>query len=514
MPDILLLVPGFQSGAYQKHKKQFATEPPAKARFIASYLYRRNIGVEVWDSNVMEQSADDLADAVVSAHPKIVVVPVYGLNPSSSTQTMPSARWYARAIKSLNPAIPIIFSGTHPAALPERTLREEPIDYVCRGEGPITIHELLQAIDAGAGIEKVRGLTRWENGAVVHNASAPLIDLSLEPALAGWQFIDPRNYYAHNWHTFYADPADRSPYANPYSEEGCPFHCSFCNIQSPYRDGESLLPVVGSHHPNSYRKVSPQQFVSEVSFLVEHFGVKHFKVPDEMFVLHKSHVLQIAAGIKERFGDALNFWVYARVDTCKLDLIEALRPAGFRWVCLGIEAADSKVRDGQDKGFNDESIHEVVQRIQANGVCVAANFIFGLRHETQETMEKTFTLARELNTPFANFYCAQALPGSELYKDAVRDGYPLPDRPGGPGWAGYAQYSYDCEPYYPGSALTPADILSFRDEKHLVYYTRPEYRSMMANDPRFGERALRNIDEWMDSMATMRRRIIDQSVAV
>ena len=30
-------------------------------------------------------------------------------------------------------------TGTHPAALPERTLREEAIDFVCDREGPETI---------------------------------------------------------------------------------------------------------------------------------------------------------------------------------------------------------------------------------------------------------------------------------------------------------------------------------------------------------------------------------------
>jgi hypothetical protein len=34
--------------------------------------------------------------------------------------------------------------GTHASALPKRTLEEEPYDFVCQGEGPITISNLIR----------------------------------------------------------------------------------------------------------------------------------------------------------------------------------------------------------------------------------------------------------------------------------------------------------------------------------------------------------------------------------
>src|SRR3989344_2179200 len=146
--DVLFVIPtnvlDFSEGRVKD-----AREPPAKARFMIAYLLRRNRSVDLIDSNITNHTPELMAKEVVARKPRLVVIPVYGYNPSASTQTMPSARKYAQAIKDVAPDIPILFSGTHPAAIPEKTLREEPIDYVCSGEGPITVHELLQMLESG-----------------------------------------------------------------------------------------------------------------------------------------------------------------------------------------------------------------------------------------------------------------------------------------------------------------------------------------------------------------------------
>lgn len=496
--DVLFVIPGNLSQVYQSFAEEHAIEPPAKARLMAAYLMRRNCSVAVLDANILGMTPEQMAEEVSMADPHLVVLPVYGFNPSSSTHTMPSARVYAQAIKYLA-NMPILFTGTHPAALPEKTLREEPTNFVCDGEGPITVYELLQAIKSCDFVKKVRSLWYWEDGYVAHNAPAPLLDLNAEPALPGWEHMDPRKYYAHDWHTFYADYKLRSPYANPFSEEGCPFHCDFCNIQSPFRAGESL--AAGAQ---SYRRLKPELFVAEVKYLVQTYGVKYFKIPDEMFMLHPGHVLGIAEGVKRHIIDEIgvepNFWCYARIDTCRPEFLEPMRAAGVRWIAIGIEAADSKVRSGQDKKFSSEKISDVVARVQAAGIEGALNYIFGLPGDTMESMQATLDLAMELNSPFVNLYCCQALPGAALYRKAKKSGYPLPERNGGPGWIGHSQYAYQSEPFYSGLSLTPAQILKFRDEAHAAYYSRREYREKLLGDPRFGSGAVANIDRMLSRL--------------
>jgi len=120
-------------------------------------------------------------------------------------------------------------------------------------------------------------------------------------------------------------------------------------------------------------------------------------------------------------------------------------------------------------------------------------------------VEKTYRMATAFNTPFANFYCTQALPGSQLYREAKASGYPLPERDGGPGWIGHAQYSKESEPYYVGDALTPRQILAFRDWAHVSYYTRPEYRKMLLEN--YGEVALRTQEELTVNQKSLKRNL-------
>src|SRR3989338_9472127 len=156
--DVLFVVPrnvqDFQVGTVPD-----AIEPPAKARFMMAYLRRRGCSQAIIDANLTEDTPEELAREVVAADPRFVMMPVYGYNPSASTQTMVSAREFAQAIKNLAPHLPIMYSGTHPAAIPAKTLMDEPIDFVCVGEGPITVYEMIQALRAGGAysdIKKVR----------------------------------------------------------------------------------------------------------------------------------------------------------------------------------------------------------------------------------------------------------------------------------------------------------------------------------------------------------------------
>jgi hypothetical protein len=96
-------------------------------------------------------------------------------------------------------------------------------------------------------------------------------------------------------------------------------------------------------------------------------------------------------------------------------------------------------------------------------------------------------MALELNCEFANFYCAMAYPGSPLYQQALREGWPLPKT-----WTGYSQHSVDTLPL-PTKHLTAAEVLRFRDAAFHTYYTNPRYLEMVRQ--KFGEPTLAHIRE-------------------
>ena len=122
-------------------------------------------------------------------------------------------------------------------------------------------------------------------------------------------------------------------------------------------------------------------------------------------------------------------WSYSRVDTVKRpEILKLVRKAGIKWLCLGIESGDKSVRLEVAKGkFEDVDVRAVIKKVHEADINVMGNYIFGLPGDTTETMKKTFDLSLELCTAGWNTYAAMALPGSQLYKNALEKKYKLPD---------------------------------------------------------------------------------------
>ncbi len=206
-----------------------------------------------------------------------------------------------------------------------------------------------------------------------------------------WDLLPMAKYRAHNWHCL--DGRDRQPYAAIYTTLGCPFHCSFCCIQAPFRTGERAGGL--RETSNSYRYWSVDAVLAQIDVLVQRYGIRSIKIADEMFVLNRKHVLGICEGLIRRKYD-LNIWAYARVDTVKEGMLDTLHEAGFTWLALGIEAGSERVRAGVDKRFDQQQVFEVVGQIRAAaGINVIGNYIFGLpEDDAGDLMRATASILR------------------------------------------------------------------------------------------------------------------------
>lgn len=486
--DLLLVNAPSREAIYGDLARDLAAiEPPVWAGLIARHALDRGFTVGVLDAEAEGLSSDDTALRIAGRNPLLTAFCVYGQQPSASTQCLPGAITVAKTLRSLAPELPTVALGTHPSALPERTLREGSFDYVCQGEGPHTVTALLEAL-RGENRPQVPGLWhRDRSGKITSHALAEnLTDLDRELPGQAWGLLDLTRYRAHNWHLWAGDQA--GGYASVQTSLGCPFRCTFCCINAPFTAGGA---------PSGIRYWSPASVAAQIANLVNQHGITNVKIPDEMFCLNRQHVWQICQHLIDlKLGDKLNLWAYARVDTVKdHQMLAKMRVAGFRWLGIGVESGSKHVRDGVEKGrFDDDAIQQAINRVRGAGIAVAANYIFGLPDDTLESMQATLDLACELNTEWANFYCAMAYPGSVLHQTAVEKGWPLPEDPGGPGWIGYAQHAYEALPL-PTYGLTSAQVLDFRDEAFLRYFSRGEYLEMLCG--RFGERATEDVSRML-----------------
>ncbi|HKT78926.1 MAG TPA: radical SAM protein [Vicinamibacterales bacterium] len=482
--DLVLVNPGSRARIYQALGTSLtAVENPVWAGLIATYARLKNISLEIVDAEADELTADQTADRVLAMAPRLIAVVVYGHQPSASTQNMTGASAIVSAIKARNPSARVLMIGGHVAALPARTLAEEQCDFVTRDEGLVGVTTLVEALRASnePSLERIPGLVYRQGGRVAANPPAPLVmDLDRDMPGIAWDLLPMPKYRAHNWHCF--GHLQRQPYAAIYTTLGCPYHCSFCCIQAPFKGGEGVIGL--KQEVNSYRFWSPDRVLAEIDLLVNTYGVRNIKFADEMFVLNQRHVLGICDRLIER-NYGLNIWAYARVDTVKDGMLDKLKRAGFNWLALGIEAADEGVLNDANKRYMVSEVFDTVRRIKEAGINIIGNYIFGLPEDTAKTMRSTLDLALDLNCEFANFYSAMAYPGSPLYEQAIQLGWRLPDK-----WSGYSQHAVDTLPL-PTKHLSAGEVLSFRDRAFTEYYTHRPYLDMVRD--KFGTDTLAHI---------------------
>lgn len=484
--DILFIHPGNQKRNYQDLAKEFtAIATPAWTLLLAGHLLAHGGTTAIYDVNVRGWDAELPAELFQDSRPKLVVIMVYGHHPSASTQTMPAAAMIAADIKAFSPDILIAFGGTHPSALPEQTLLEEPIDFVIQGEAVLTLSDYLDYVKGERDLSAVRGL--WsvdQNGSpICHAAPENIQDLDRLLPRYPWELLgDLARYRAHNMHCFQDfeqsgrdDFSDvRSPYVTINTSLGCPYSCHYCCIHALFgRPG--------------VRYWSLQTVVSWIDELVITYGVKNIRIDDELFLLDPVRVNEFCDLLIARQYD-LNLWVYGRIDTICEDVLPKMRRAGIRWICLGIETADDAVRADVNKALHTD-IKAVVAAIRRSGIYVLGNYMFGLPLDTKESMQKTLDLAKELNTEFINFYTVMAYPGSRLYQQARLEGATLPDS-----WNGYSQHSYDAFPLAT-RALSSAEVLRFRDGAFENYFQGELYQEMLQNT--FGEKVVQHVKRMM-----------------
>lgn len=481
--DVLFINPSNQIQVYQylATTNVVAVEPPTWMLLMTNYARNNGLSVYAIDMQNKNHNPDYVLNIIKYENPKLIVVCVMGQQPSASTQQMPAARTICNKIKEECPETNIMITGTHISALPERTLDEELVDFACYADGFQSTVELAQALKNNEkDFSNVHGICYNVNGKYKYTSRGNNLtgedfnNKVIEPA---WDLIDMSIYRSSDWHSL-EDIDNRLPYASIYTSFNCSFACDFCCISSPF--GKP-----------GYVKFDPILIVNQLDKLVNEYGVHNVKIVDEMHLLDAKHVLSICDEInKRKLGDSLNMWFYGRVDvTEKLDirnamLLERMRNSGYRWVALGIESSSSEVRDGADKKYTNDDIYDVIKRIHSHGLNVIGNFIFGLKFDTNKTMQQTLDMALELNCEWLNIYSVMLYPGSKLHREATKKGIQRPEDV--VGWIGYSQYAYETFPSNPDN-ITNTEVLKFSDDAFYKWMHHKPFLDMIKN--KFGEKA-------------------------
>ena len=248
---------------------------------------------------------------------------------------------------------------------------------------PVPVHPAGAKVWAGQPPER-------KSGAVRSAPPRPIENLDIELPGYAWDLLPPLdNYRAHNWQCFQYfeqshDPAFldvRRPYVSLYTSLNCPHNCDYCCIHT----------IFGKPGIKNWSMDTVAGWIDD---LVQKHGVRNFRFADELFMLNRARVTRFCELLEER-GYDLNIWVYARIDTIFDDLLPRLKKVGVNWICPGIESGNAEVRADVNKNIRRDVV-STIRAIQDAGIHIIGNYMFGLPHDTLETMQQTLDLALEL----------------------------------------------------------------------------------------------------------------------
>ena len=508
MIEILFINPGNAKSIYQDLSKDYsAIETPTWSLLLAESC--RSIGhqVSILDVNAERIDLETSLEKINLINPKIICFVVYGQNVNAGTTSMSGAVLLSNYLKSNKVTQPIIYVGSHVQALPVETLKnEKSIDIVLTNEGVYAIRNLLKLENFSCdNLKNIKGIGYRKNNEVILNppeAIVPQDRMDIDLPGYAWDLL-PYNkspfdlYRSPMWHAEY-DENKRTPYAAIQTSLGCKFGCDFCMINIINRNDNDLIGVAGNY--SFMRYWSPEFIINEFDKLLN-YGVETIRIVDEMFLLNPKYYIPLCKLLKERNSkDNIRMWAYSRIDTIKKpNILELVRSAGIKWLCLGIESGKKSIRLEISKGkFEDVDVEAIITKVHESNIDVMANYIFGLPGDDKKSIQDTFKLSKKLCTLGWNTYAAMALPGSKLYKLALEKNYKLPST-----YEGFSFHSYESQPLR-NENLSAAEILKMRDDAYIEYHNYEPFLNKIIN--KFGQKAVNNIKQM--SNIKLKRKIL------
>ncbi len=299
--------------------------------------------------------------------------------------------------------------GVHASSLPERTLREFGLDFVCIGEGEYTLLEVVEHLASGKSLHGIKGILYKENNDIRHNGIRPFIeDLDALP-YADRTLLDFERYLT--------PPGVLKGYFLPRStscmtSRGCPFHCIYCDSHE----------VFGRR----YRRRSVAHVIGEIEWLVKEFGVTGFLFMDDIFTLDRQWVHHFCDNLLARNLSIL-WGCVTRVDMVDEGLLRKMKRAGCRHIEYGVESGSERMLTVLKKGFTKEQIRNAFQLTRRVGIRTFAAGMLGIPGQTIKDIEETEAFLKEIKPSFVHFFFTTPFPGTELWDIALEKGWLSPD---------------------------------------------------------------------------------------
>jgi anaerobic magnesium-protoporphyrin IX monomethyl ester cyclase len=321
-----------------------------------------------------------------------------------------TARRLIRLVRRLRPGVRIAVGGYDPSLAPAEYMgATDGVDFIVRGEGELTLRALLRALEAGAGLDRIAGLSFRSGTEYVHNPDRPAADL------AGAEIRPPRrDSRVLRGYTLLGRQVDVVE-----TSRGCTFDCSFC----------SIIEMRGrSFHPYPIPRV-----IEDIRDAREH-GARSIFLVDDNIVLDVRRFEALCHALIEHRLEGLDYFVQAMTSTLANHgerLAPLMKRAGFRYVFLGIEnvleedlqflrARRKNTRKEHGRSAGNAAV-EAIRHLHRHGMYVIGGLIVGNPDDTREGIEANLAFARRyVDWPYIQH--PMPYPGTPMTQDLRAQG--------------------------------------------------------------------------------------------
>ncbi|MHA2282351.1 MAG: B12-binding domain-containing radical SAM protein [Promethearchaeota archaeon] len=382
----------------------FDNHPNLGILYLAAYLREKVQGIKVHYLDV-HLSLKEHIKLLERIQPDI-----YGL--SFSTMKEQDAFTTLRAVKERFENLPIICGGPYPTVMAEKIVKDHPVDVCVKGEGEITLVELVDFFQGKRRLDDVSGIVFKRDGLVVttdKRVVIPNLDAIPFPA---WDLIDFKKYSGN--YQFMAKPSTVM-----ITSRGCPFDCVFC-ANAVWRLSKPWL-----------RLRSPENIGEEIALLYE-IGIREISIRSDEFNPVLSWTIDVCREIHKLGLKDLFLQGNIRADKLTDELVQEMKRCNFWLVQIGIESGNQRTLDGIGKKITLEKVVEACQLFKSYGIKVYGYIMIyhaweengTFCYETPEDVDRTLNFVRWLYKKrlldYMSFSTTTPLRGSRLFEIARR----------------------------------------------------------------------------------------------
>jgi anaerobic magnesium-protoporphyrin IX monomethyl ester cyclase len=373
--------------------------PPLGTLYAAALLRENKYRVDLFDTNLLD-SPKRIVEVLQDKSPRYLVIYDDGFNylTKMCLTNMREAAFDMIAFGKKNHCTVIVCSSD--ATDHYDKYLDKGADFIIQGEGELTLLELINAIEKQQPTENITGIVFRKEATTIVNPKRPVLKNLDDLPFPAWDLVDIERYKA-IW-----KQSKQEFTLNIATTRGCPYKCNWC-----------AKPIYG----NRYNSHSPQYIVKHIKHLVNTYNVHRFWMCDDIFGLKPNWVQEFNAELKKEQLN-ISYYIQSRVDLLlKEDTIESLAESGLEEVWVGAESGSQKILNAMDKGTTVEQIYEATRLLKEKQIRVAFFIQFGYLGETNEDINKTISMIKDLIPDNLGVSVSYPLPGTKFYEKVKDD---------------------------------------------------------------------------------------------